>query len=132
MRSERRLLSRTRRGGGPMRTRFAARFGVLCSSLLVVGGVMTLVPLHGEYDAAAPRLYLSSGQGITAVDANNGEAAFTAPGAVASGDWQHLVSAVPVGNGTTRISNLDAFDGDAGTDTVVNGTLDLRAVSYRG
>jgi len=115
-----------------MRTRLVSMFGLLCSSLLVVGGAFTVVPLHGEYDGAAPRLYLSSSQGITAVDANNGEPAFTAKGAVASGDWQHLVSATPMGNGTTKVSNLDAFDGDAGIDTVVDGTLDLRAVSYRG
>ena len=89
-----------------MRARFAAIFGALCSSLLVLGGVLTLVPLHGEYDAAAPRLYLSSSQGITAVDANTGAEAFSADGAVASGDWQRLVSAAPGGNGTTTLRTV--------------------------
>jgi len=105
---------------------------MLCSSLLVLGGAVTLVPLHGEYDTVAPRLYLSTGHGITAVDATNGEPAFTAKGAVPSGDWRHFVSATPIGNGTTKLSNVDAFDGDTGMDTVLDGRLDLRAVSYRG
>jgi hypothetical protein len=115
-----------------MRTRFAAVFGGVCTSLLVFGGGFALIPLHGEYDSAAPRLYLSSREGITAVDASNGQSAFTASGAVASGDWQHLVSATPTGTGATTVRNVDAFDGEVTVDTVLNGTLNLRAVSYRG
>jgi DNA-binding beta-propeller fold protein YncE len=115
-----------------MRRRFVSLFGALCSSLLVFGGVLTLVPLHGEYDAAAPHLYLSSGHGITAIDANDGTEAFTSEGGVASGDWQRLISATPGGNGTTSVRSVDAFDGDLESDTTLTGTLDVRAVSYRG
>jgi DNA-binding beta-propeller fold protein YncE len=107
-------------------------FGALCSSLLVLGGVFTVVPLHGEYDSATPQIYLASGHGITAIDAATGAETFTAEGGIASGDWQRLVSATPGGNGTTVLRAVDAFDGDLESDTALAGTLDVRTVSYRG
>jgi DNA-binding beta-propeller fold protein YncE len=107
-------------------------FGALCCSLLVLGGVFTVVPLHGEYDGAAPQIYLASGHGITAIDAATGAETFTTEGGIASGDWQRLVSANPGGNGTTVLRTVDAFDGDLERDTALAGTLDVRAVSYRG
>jgi hypothetical protein len=115
-----------------MRTRLVSMFGVLCSSLLVLGGVLTVVPMHGEYDSAAPQLYLTSGRGVTAIDATNGTETFTADGGVASGDWRRLVSTSPGGNGTTVLRTVDAFDGDAVGDVSLSGTVDVRAVSFRG
>jgi hypothetical protein len=115
-----------------MRTRFVSMFGVLCSSLLVLGGVFTILPAHGGYDTGAPRLYLSSGQGITAIDATNGTEAFSTQGGIASGDWQRLVTATAAGSGTTALRAVNAFDGDLVSDTALAGTLDVRAVSYRG
>jgi len=115
-----------------MRTRFASTFGVLCSSLLLIGGIATVLPMHGEYENAAPQLYLTSGHGVTAIDATNGSETFTTERGVASGDWQRLVSASPGGNGTTVLRTVDAFDGDLESDTNLNGALDVRAVSYRG
>ena len=115
-----------------MRTRLVSIFGVLGSSLLVLGGVFTVVPLHGEYDSTAPLLYLSSGQGITAIDATNGTEAFTAEGGVASGNWQRFISAAPGGDGTTALRSVDAYRGDVQSDTPLSGTLDVRAVSYHG
>jgi len=107
-------------------------FGALCCSLLVLGGVFTVVPLHDGYDGATPRLYLSSGHGITVVDATTGRPTFSAEGGIASGDWQRLISAMPAGNGTTAVRAVDAFDGGLESDTALAGTLDVRAVSYRG
>jgi hypothetical protein len=115
-----------------MRTRFASTFAMLCSSLLLVGGIAAVLPMHGEYANAAPQLYLASGHGVTAIDATNGSQTFTTERGVASGDWQRLVSANPGGNGSTVLRTVDAYDGDLVNDTEVSGTLDVRAVSYRG
>jgi DNA-binding beta-propeller fold protein YncE len=100
--------------------------------LLVFGGVFTILPAHGDYDTGAPRLYLSSGHGITAIDATNGTQAFSTQGGIASGDWQRLVTAAPGANGSTVLRAVEAFDGDLMSDTALTGTLDVRAVSYRG
>jgi hypothetical protein len=113
-------------------SRFRAPFGVLFSSLLVLGGVLTVLPMHSDYETVAPQLYLTSSRGVTALNAMTGDEAFTADGAVASGDWRRLVSASSGANGTTVLRTVDGFHGDAVGDVSLSGTLDVRVVSFRG
>src|SRR5688500_19732938 len=114
-----------------MRSRLVSMFATLCCSLLVLG-VLAIVPAHGDDDTAAARLYLNSGDGITALDATTGTTTFSTHGGIASGDWQRLVSATAAGDGTTTLRAVDAFDGEVVSDTALRGTLDVRAVSFHG
>src|SRR5262245_43665949 len=115
-----------------MRTRLVSIYGALCSSLLVLGGALTVLPMHDGYSTDAPQLYFTSGRGVTAINSQTGAEAFTADGAVASGDWRRLVSASTDGEGSTVLRTVDGFDGDPLGDVSLTGTLDVRVVSFRG
>src|SRR5262245_15711210 len=115
-----------------MRGRLFVVMSGLCGLLLFLSGIAAADSLEGEYGTGTSLLYLSSDRGITAVDSTSGNRAFTVDDSVPSGDWQQLVSAAPNDGATTRLRTVDAYDGDAAGDVVLDGSLTIRAVSYRG
>jgi DNA-binding beta-propeller fold protein YncE len=115
-----------------MRRRLFVVMSGLFGVLLLLGGIAAADSLESEYGTSTPLIYLSSDRGITALDATSGTRAFTVYDSVASGDWQRLVSAAPDGSTATRLRTVDAYDGDLAGEAVLDGTLTMRAVSYRG
>ncbi len=113
-----------------MNARRLTWLGGLCSLLVGALVVPAALPAGGD-TGGRPQLYLDTSGGVAAIDAESGASTFTATDARASGDWSRLVAAAPSGS-TTRVSTIDALDGTTVDAFAVDGTNDVRVVSFRG